>query len=784
VAAEAQTPPAAGARAASAPARRYEALLLDAPPDTAACGPLVQEARVEGLHVLRGAEADQPLQLGIHPSQRLDLRGATTATVEQALVDQIARRRRGELPVAPDDPEWSVVVEGVSSAAERVHESLLTVADGCIGTRGSLVCPVPGGAPSVVAAGVYHGTGPESELLELPRWNEFREPPPSDARVRRVLDLRAGVLHQEIDAGRRVRACLFTSMARPGIAVARALAEPQLQDVFGPPLAGPDVEVRAAAALEHASAAAAGEPGGVAIAASQRRSSSGWLERIAAYRPGTRRRPAPATAAAALRAAERAGSEQLLNEHRAAMAARWAEAGVAIGGDPELDRAVRFCLFHLMTSVGEGSEAAVGARGLSGAAYRGHVFWDADVYVLPFLAATHPRAARAMLDYRRHRLAAPRAEAAGEGRRGAHLPWESAATGEEVTPTRGRDRLGRFVPIRTGQLEEHIVSDVAWAASCYAAWSGDERYLRGPGGDLLLETARWWADRIGVDPAGRAHIRGVIGPDEYHQPVDDDAYTNVMARWHLRRAARLAGDCGRAEPWEPDHWLRLATALVDGYDPVTRVYEQYAGFNRLEPLVIADLAPQRPVAATLLLGDERVAGAQVVKQADVLLLHHLVREETAPGSLEANLAFYEPRTAHGSSLSPGVHAALLARTGRVDEARDLLAVTASLDLDDRTGTTAGGLHLAAMGSVWQALAWGFAGLWPRGEVLEIAPRLPACWTSLELRLRYRGAQLRIAMAGGSIELSTDRPVAIAVEGCEPVRLGAGAHRLERSGSCG
>ena len=151
----------------------------------------------------------------------------------------------------------------------------------------------------------------------------------------------------------------------------------------------------------------------------------------------------------------------------------------------------------------------------------------------------------------------------------------------------------------------------------------------------------------------------MIGPDEYHEPVDDNAFTNVMARWNLRRAARLDG----VAPDERATWLRLADSLVDGYDPETGIYEQFAGFFDLEPLRIADLAPRRPISADLLLGSERVDGAQVVKQADVLMLHHLVPDEVATGSLAPNLEFYEPRTAHGSSLSPAIHAALFARAG-------------------------------------------------------------------------------------------------------------------------
>jgi trehalose/maltose hydrolase-like predicted phosphorylase len=276
---------------------------------------------------------------------------------------------------------------------------------------------------------------------------------------------------------------------------------------------------------------------------------------------------------------------------------------------------------------------------------------------------------------------------------------------------------------------------------------------------VLADAARYWASRIRLDREGRGHIYSVIGPDEYHEPVDDNAYTNVMARWNLRRAASDA--VGVEEP-ERSEWLRLADALVDGYDPETGLYEQFSGFFRLEPLIIADVAPRRPVAADMLLGRPRVSGSQVVKQADVLMFQHLVPEEAAPGSLEPNIDFYEPRTAHGSSLSPGVHAAVLARAGRLGEAVRALRMAARIDLDDLTGTSAGGLHLATMGSVWHALVFGFAGVRPRNGTLTVDPRLPRRWQALDLRLRFRGNRVRIRIEHDRVDVQGERPVPVEV----------------------
>ena len=219
---------------------------------------------------------------------------------------------------------------------------------------------------------------------------------------------------------------------------------------------------------------------------------------------------------------------------------RWADAEVVIEGDPDAELAARFAVFHLLSAAVDTGETAVGARGLTGNAYAGHVFWDADVFVLPALAALRPAAARSMLEYRIRRLPAARAAARARGLRGARFPWESATDGTDVTPRQVRgEPPPELIPVNTGAREEHIVADVAWAAACYAAWTGDNEFLAGAGRELLVETARYWASRITRDPDGRGHLYGVMGPDEYHEVVDDNAYTNVMARWNLRQGADL-----------------------------------------------------------------------------------------------------------------------------------------------------------------------------------------------------------------------------------------------------
>lgn len=699
------------------------------------------------------------------PAGVLPLGGGPRAFA-RLLQAQCRRHRAGRVPQVDDDPAWTLRRPVDGPTTRRIGETLLTLSDGRVGTRGSLEEDGPGSHPGVLAAGVYTAADAQQHLLSGPGWTALLLPEEATARGPRpghwLLDLHTGVLAREPDDPADLRTLRFAALGRPGLVALRAERATGLRS--GPALALPEEGVaRFGRTDATAWAQVLAEPGGITAVAHQSRRPGRpvRVERIAAYRADADRVPAVSAARAVL---EGAHFETLLAEHRAAWAARWADAAVSVRGAPGDELAARFALFHLLSldPVDGGpptdDELAVGARGLSGSGYAGHVFWDTDVFVLPALAAVAPHAARAVLQYRVNRLGAARARARAEGRAGARFPWESARDGTEVTPRR-LELAGRTVDVRTGDAELHVVADVAWAAWHYAHWTGDDAFLAGPGRALVTETARYWTARCTRDAAGRAHLAGVIGPDEYHGPVDDDVYTNVMARWNLRRGADLLDQDGGSA--EAASWRDLADALVDGYDPATGRYEQFTGYLRLEPLLAADLA-EPPYAADLLLGQERVAATQLVKQPDVLMLHHLVPEETAAGSLTPNLDFYGPRTTHGSSLAPAVHAALLARAGRPDEALQWFRLAARLDLDDLTGMTAAGLHLATLGGLWQALALGFLGLRPAGPALVVDPALPGAWEELDVRLRFRGRRLRVRAGQDAGRIDSDAPVTVAV----------------------
>lgn len=710
------------------------------------------------------------------------------AEVRRLLDGQLARRRERRVPGIDPDPAWVVALPD-EPALLRTSESLGALANGWAGTRGAVEEDGAGTQPLLAVSGVYTGNT-ESQLVAGPPWTQVDiEPPPPVGR--RLLDLRTGLLLRTTSSPWRLRALRFVSMARPHALALRAEAGPGTElapgrielGPAGTPSAGPagtpsegptgtPVSASDGTGRQTATVASPGG-GGITVAARDRREATAGVtvvERVAAWQAATSGAPDAAAAEAELAALAELGFDELLAEHRQAWAERWAGSDVVIEGAPGDQLAARFAVFHLLASAPDDGEVALGARGLTGPAYGGHVFWDTEVYVLPAVAALRPSAARALLEYRVRRLPAARAAALAEGHAGARFPWESAAAGTDVTPASVRSPRGELIAIRTGEHEEHIVADVAWAACEYTSWTGDDPFLRGPGRDLVVDGARWWASRIREDGAGRGHLYGVIGPDEYHEVVDDSAYTNVMARWNLRRGAALLDVTDPEAAAEGARWLAQAESLVDGYDMDEGLYEQFAGYWDLEPLLMADIAPP-PVAADLLLGAARVQGSQLIKQADVVLLHHLVPEEVVPGSLVPNLAYYEPRTAHGSSLSPAIHAALLARAGQPERALELFRLAARLDLDDITGTTPGGLHLATMGGVWQALAYGFLGIRP-GHALRIDPCLPAEWRALALRFHFRGQVVGVRAEPGHVTVTCDKPVHVRIgdgpaQRCDP-----------------
>jgi trehalose/maltose hydrolase-like predicted phosphorylase len=471
----------------------------------------------------------------------------------------------------------------------------------------------------------------------------------------------------------------------------------------------------------------------------------------------------------ALDRAKRAGWRNVLAEHEAAWAERWRLSDVAIAGDAVARRALRFAIYHLNSAANPNDErVSIAARALTGDSYLGHVFWDNETYVLPFYIATWPAAARSLLMYRYHTLPAARAKAARMGWRGAMYPWESADTGEETTPEQVLDARGEPVRVLCGIEEQHITADIAYAVWQYWEATGDDRFMVDAGAEILLETARFWASRAVPEADGRCHIRCVIGPDEYHESIDDSAFTNAMARWNIRRGLDIAAHLRECRPdrWEElagklgydvvelRDWARVADSLFINFDASTGLFEQFTGFFELEEIDLSHYAG-RTLPMDVLLGRERVQGSQIVKQADIVALLALLPDECAAKARLANFRCYEKRCAHGSSLSKGMHALVAARLGEMDMALRYFHETGETDLSGPNDGTAGGVHIAGLGSLWQAAVFGFAGVSLRKTALQLDPHLPPTWRTLGFCVHWRGRLVRIEIDQAAQELRAE-----------------------------
>jgi kojibiose phosphorylase len=469
--------------------------------------------------------------------------------------------------------------------------------------------------------------------------------------------------------------------------------------------------------------------------------------------------------------------EAAVSAHASEWRGRWESADVQIQGDDSLQRALRFALYHLISAANpEDSRVSIGARALTGEAYKGHVFWDTEIYMVPFFMYTHPASARALLTYRYHTLEAAREKARSFGFRGAMYPWESADTGEETTPKAVITPTGEVIEVRNGEMEVHISGDVAYAVWQYWSVTGDDAFLLDNGAEIILETARFWASRGNMEADGAFHIRHVIGPDEYHEDVDDSAYTNLLAAWNLRRGAQVASllKTRWLDRWrdlvvrlkisedELAHWLSLADAMFISFDQRTLLFEQFTGYYKKDHVDLQQYEP-RSAAMDIILGHERIQQTDVIKQADVVLAVYLLWDDLPADVRATNFRYYEPRTGHGSSLSPSIHALVAARLGDMALAERYLRQSAQIDLGNTMGNAAGGVHAAALGGLWQAIVFGFAGLRQRPDGIYLAPNLPPNWHQLSFPMQWRNNRLQVSVLPNKIR--------VAVKGAHPIRLG-------------
>jgi len=475
------------------------------------------------------------------------------------------------------------------------------------------------------------------------------------------------------------------------------------------------------------------------------------------------------------------GMQHHLDRQAAWIAGFWERSDIEIGGHDDLQQATRWCLFQLAQAAARADSLGVPAKGVTGSGYSGHYFWDTEVYVLPFLVYTTPLWARNALRMRYLMLPAARKRAAQLNEAGALFPWRTI-NGEEASAY-----------YAAGTAQFHINADVSFALGKYVRASGDLDFLHREGVDIAVETARMWST-LGFwrfNEEGHAetfHIHGVTGPDEYTTVVNDNLFTNVMARYNLRFAARVvremsedAPNAYRAmvdrlglDPAEPETWDRAAEAMHIPYSEALGIHPQDAVFLEKE---VWDLENTPPERRPLLLHFHPLViyRYQVLKQADVVLALFLQGNHFTPEEKLADFEYYDALTTGDSTLSAVVQAILAAEVGYQELALEYFRESIFVDLGDLHHNAADGVHVASAGGVWTALVSGFGGMRDHWGDLTFDPRLPADWPSLTFRLDWRGTALKVTITTEAltIEAGEGDPVDFSVRG-EPHTVAGGA----------
>ncbi|KWV31141.1 glycoside hydrolase family 65 protein [Micromonospora rifamycinica] len=439
---------------------------------------------------------------------------------------------------------------------------------------------------------------------------------------------------------------------------------------------------------------------------------------------------------AALAAARLTGWDGLHREQRTYLDGFWDAADVRVEGDPEVQQAVRFGLFHVLQAGARAERRPISAKGLTGPGYDGHAFWDTEMFVLPVLTYTQPGAVRDALYWRHATLDQARERARTLNLAGAAFPWRTIEGPESSA----------YWPAGTAAF--HIAADVADALRRYVLVTGDEQLERDIGLELLVETARLWRSLGHHDRNGRFHLDGVTGPDEYTAVKNDNIYTNLMAQRNLLAAAdcamRLrdeARDLGVTDE-EAAEWRDAAQAMHLPYDEDLDVHEQVEGFTRLQEWDFAR-TPTEKYPLLLHYPYFDLYRKQVVKQADLVLAMHWRGDAFTDAQKLRNFLYYERRTVRDSSLSACTQAVLAAEVGHPELAHSYLREAALMDLHDLNENTRDGVHMASLAGAWIALVAGFGGLRDHDGALSFAPRLSSGLSRLEFSLQWRSMRLRV-----------------------------------------
>lgn len=464
------------------------------------------------------------------------------------------------------------------------------------------------------------------------------------------------------------------------------------------------------------------------------------------------------------------GFDTLHAEQREYLAHFWSRADVKIDTGGRVQQAIRWNLFQLCQASARAETAGIPSKALTGQAYDGHYFWDTEIFITPFLTYTQPRITRNLLRFRQLMLPLARKRARELSEHGALFPWRTI-NGEEASSY-----------YAAGTAQYHINADIAYALRRYVDIRGDRDFLADVGVEILCETARMWRGLGFFGPIdGAFHIHGVTGPDEYTTVVNDNAYTNLMARCNLifaadtvdwlrterPRAYQTLAETLELDDAEVETWREAAQKMFIPYDEQRGIHPQDANFLDREVWDFPN-TPKENYPLLLHYHPLVIYRHQVIKQADVVLAMVLLGDEFPPEQKQRNFDYYDPLTTGDSSLSACMQSIIAADIGYEDDALRYFYNSIFMDLHDVAGNTAEGVHIAAAGGSWMAIVYGFAGMKDVGGKLSFTPRLPSTWREVAFSLRFHGRQIAVRLTHDDEEFSLREgdPLVITVRGEE------------------
>lgn len=474
------------------------------------------------------------------------------------------------------------------------------------------------------------------------------------------------------------------------------------------------------------------------------------------------------------------GYEFEKDAHKARWDKIWADIDIKIEGDLKAQIGIRFSLYQLVSSAYDGDDrVSIAAKALHGEGYKGHVFWDTETFMLPFFIYTMPDIAKKLLMYRYNTLNGAKENARKNGYKGSRFPWESADDGTEVTPRWGFGFHGEPIKIWTGDEEFHISFDITFAIYEYYRATGDKQFMKDCGLEIFFDTAKFCQSLVTYNSEkDRYDLNRVIGPDEFHEHVDNNAYTNYLIKWSLRKTLELAAWvkneditlynklCSRLGINDDDlsEWNTIHEKIFIPREKNGKLIEQFEGYFNLKDIPIKEYdengMPLWPEMNGYELGE-----TQLVKQADVVMLMLMLPEEFDFETKKENYSYYEKRTMHKSSLSPSMYSIMGLSVGDTHNSYKYFMKAIMTDIENNQGNTEHGLHAASTGGAWQSAVFGFGGLFiDSDEIVNLNPWIPENWTLMSFSIRWRGCKICVITRQDSVEIVSDNNMNLKIYG--------------------